>query len=156
MGFRGKGNIHERHREQLDAFVRDLLEPGEQVDVILLAFTGQLPVLHASDADVTWHSVVVTDRRVFCLIWNLALREPLRVDWSAPRSEVSVKWRPPLFPWWVYVVVTSSQRKLVLERPGHEPARLRVLTLKQLLDDAQKVASALVAPTAAFSAEPKV
>jgi hypothetical protein len=150
MKFRGPGNVHEQHREQLDAFVHDLLGAGEQIEVMLLAFTGNMQVRWTAHADITWYSVVVTDRRVFCLLWNLALREPLSVHWSAPRSEVSVKWRPPRFPWWVYVLVARSQKELVLDRAGYEPTRLGVITLRQLLVDAEKVASSLATPGSAF------
>jgi hypothetical protein len=149
MRLRGPGNVQEQHREQLDAFVHDLLDPGEQTDVVLLAFTGNVRVLWTAMADPTWYSVVVTDRRVFCLLWNLTLREPLSVHWSAARAEVSVNWRPPRFPWWVYVVVAGSQRKLVLERPGCDPTQLGVITLRQGLVDAEKVASSLAAPGSA-------
>jgi hypothetical protein len=152
MGLRGEGNIQERHGDKLDAFVNTQLEAGEQVEVKLLAFTGNVQVLHGADANPTWYSVVLTDRRVLCLLWNLVRRDPLSVDWSARRSEVSVKWRPPPFPWWVYVVVAGSQRDLVLERAGHEPTRLRVFTLRRQLGDAQKVATALASPASAFSA----
>jgi hypothetical protein len=143
MRLRGEGNVQEQHREQLDAFMHTVLDPGEQVEVILLTFTGTIRGRRRADLNPTWYSVLLTDRRVFCLLWNLTLRQPLSVQWSASRSEVSARWRPSLFPWWVYVAVAGSQKKLVLERAGHEPTRLNVITLGPLLADAEKLATVL-------------